>query len=69
VSEKGLSDATLLTIFKIGTSAGGARPKILVSENKHDGALIPGDLVISDEYHHYLIKLDIEENKGYSKEK
>lgn len=31
VQEKGLSDIALLNIFKIGTSAGGARPKILVS--------------------------------------
>lgn len=69
VSEKGLSDTALLTIFKIGTSAGGVRPKILVSENKENGILIPGDLVISDDYNHYLIKLAVDENQGYSKEK
>ena len=69
VSEKGLSDTALLTIFKIGTSAGGVRPKILVSENKENGTLIPGDLVVSDNYKHYLIKLAVDENQGYSKEK
>jgi len=69
VSEKGLSDAALLTIFKIGTSAGGVRPKILVSENKANGELIPGDLIISEDYNHYLIKLAIDENQAYSKEK
>lgn len=69
VSEKGLSDTALLTIFKIGTSAGGVRPKILVSENKENGELIPGDLVVSDYYNHYLIKLAVDENQGYSKEK
>ncbi len=69
VSEKGLSDAALLTIFKIGTSAGGVRPKILVSENKANGELIPGDLIISEDYNHYLIKLAVDENQGYSKEK
>ena len=69
VSEKGLSDTALLTIFKIGTSAGGVRPKILVSENKENGTLIPGDLVVSDDYNHYLIKLAVDENQGYSKEK
>lgn len=69
VSEKGLSDAALLTIFKIGTSAGGVRPKILVSENKANGGLIPGDLIFSEDYNHYLIKLAIDENQGYSKEK
>ena len=67
--EKGLSDIALLNIFKIGTSAGGARPKILVSEHKKTGRLIPGDLETSDEYNHYLIKLSVDEDQGYSKEK
>lgn len=69
ISEKGLSDKALLTIFKIGTSAGGARPKILVSEHKETGRLIPGDLEFSDDFNHYLIKLSVDENQGYSKEK
>ena len=68
-AEKGLSDIALLNIFKIGTSAGGARPKILVSEHKKTGHLIPGDLETSDEYNHYLIKLSVDEDQGYSKEK
>ncbi|MHA6697127.1 type II toxin-antitoxin system HipA family toxin [Chryseobacterium sp. A321] len=69
VEEKGLSDVALLNIFKIGTSAGGARPKILVSEHKKTGQLKAGDLETSIEYNHYLIKLSIDENEGYSKEK
>jgi len=69
VAEKGLSDIALLNIFKIGTSAGGARPKILVSEHKKTSCLIPGDLETSDEYNHYLIKLSVDEDQGYSKEK
>ncbi|SFN16266.1 serine/threonine-protein kinase HipA [Algoriella xinjiangensis] len=69
IEEKGLSDIALLNIFKIGTSAGGARPKILVSENKNTGHLIPGDLETSDDYNHYLIKLSVDEDQGYSKEK
>lgn len=69
VEEKGLSDIALLNIFKIGTSAGGARPKILVSEHKKSGRLIPGDIEITDEYNHYLIKLSVDEDQGYSKEK
>ncbi|MDM1501892.1 type II toxin-antitoxin system HipA family toxin [Myroides marinus] len=69
ISEKGLSDSALLNIFKIGTSAGGARPKILVAEHKITGELIPGDKVVSEEYHHYLIKLDIDEKAHYSKQK
>lgn len=67
IHEKGLSDIALLNIFKIGTSAGGARPKIIVSEHRATGELIPGDLETSEEYNHYLIKLSIDE-QGYSKE-
>lgn len=69
VEEKGLSDLALLNIFKIGTSAGGARPKILVSEHKETGRLKAGDLETSSDYNHYLIKLSIDEDEGYSKEK
>lgn len=68
IEEKDLSDKALLNIFKIGTSAGGVRPKILVSEHKKTGRLIPGDLKISDDYHHYIIKLSIDDVL-YSKEK
>ncbi|OWK73097.1 phosphatidylinositol kinase [Flavobacteriaceae bacterium JJC] len=67
-AQKGLTDIALLNIFKIGTSAGGARPKILVSEHKETGQLIPGDLAVSADYHHYLIKLSLDEEEGYSKE-
>ena len=63
-----LDHASLLHIFKIGTSAGGARPKILVSENKATGAIIPGDLIFSADYDHYLIKLGIDESADYSRE-
>ncbi|WP_019038322.1 type II toxin-antitoxin system HipA family toxin [Psychroflexus tropicus] len=64
-----LNDAALLNIFKIGTSAGGARPKILISEHKETGKIIPGDLEYSDAYNHYLVKLSMNEDWGYNKEK
>ncbi len=64
-----LNEQALFNIFKIGTSAGGARPKILISEHKKTGLVIPGDLEFSEEYHHYLMKLSIEEEElGYSPE-
>ncbi|WP_312323848.1 type II toxin-antitoxin system HipA family toxin [Soonwooa sp.] len=69
VEEKGLNDHSLLTIFKLGTSAGGARPKILVSEHKETGQLKAGDLEVSEDYNHYLVKLSVDEHEGYSKEK
>ena len=58
----------LLNIFKIGTSAGGARPKILISEHKETGEIIAGDRAIGDEYHHYLVKLHLDDSDGYNKE-
>ncbi len=64
-----LNDAALLNIFKIGTSAGGARPKILISEHKRTGKIIPGDIEYSNLYNHYLVKLSLNEEWGYNKEK
>src|SRR5690606_9181433 len=64
IQEKNLSEVALLNIFKIGSSAGGARPKVLVSEHKETGMLIPGDIEVSDDYHHYLIKLGVENSFG-----
>lgn len=68
VAEKELTNLTLLNIFKIGTSAGGARPKILVSEHKKTGMLIPGDIETSEAYNHYLVKLNIDEDSLYNRE-
>ncbi|MDC6390433.1 type II toxin-antitoxin system HipA family toxin [Maribacter sp. PR1] len=64
-----LNDAALLNVFKIGTSAGGARPKILISEHKETGKIIPGDIECSNAYNHYLVKLCMNEEWGYNKEK
>lgn len=66
--ELGLNSKALINVFKIGTSAGGARPKILISENKKDKSIIPGDLECSDKYKHYLVKLAMEEEGDYPRE-
>lgn len=63
-----LDHASLLNIFKIGTSAGGARPKILVAQHRETGVIIPGDITCAEEYTHYIVKLDVEEEKTYSRE-
>lgn len=70
-SGKSLTDLELLNIFKTGTSAGGVRPKILISEHKKTGKIIPGDIEISDDYYHYLVKLSLnnDELKSYNREK
>jgi len=67
-NQKNLDNQALVNIFKLGTSAGGARPKILISEHKKSGDVIPGDLEFSDDYNHYLVKLDIDENTYYPRE-
>jgi len=68
VKASALNSDALLNIFKIGTSAGGVRPKILIAENKQTGQIIPGDIEFSNDYHHYLVKLSLEEELGYNKE-
>jgi len=67
-AQKNLDNQALINIFQIGTSAGGARPKILISEEKETGRVIPGDLEVSDKYNHYLVKLAIDEEIGYPRE-
>ena len=47
-----LDELSLLNVFKIGTSAGGARPKILISEHKKTGKIIAGDREVSEDYNH-----------------
>ena len=64
-----LDELSLLNVFKIGTSAGGARPKILISEHKETGKIIAGDRETSDQYNHYLVKLNLDDSDGYNKEK
>ena len=66
---KALSELSLLNVFKIGTSAGGARPKILISEHKQTGKIITGDRETSEDYNHYLVKLHLDDSDGYNKEK
>ncbi len=63
-----LDTQALINIFKIGSSAGGARPKILISQNKVTGEIIPGDLAHSADYDHFLIKLSIDKDIPYSQE-
>lgn len=66
--QKNLNSEALINIFKVGTSAGGARPKILISEDKDSGEIIPGDLEYSEQYNHYLVKLAIDEEINYPRE-
>lgn len=63
-----LDAQSLLNVFKIGSSAGGVRPKILIAQNKKSGMIIPGDIEYSNEYDHYIVKLNLENEWGYNRE-
>jgi serine/threonine-protein kinase HipA len=63
-----LTHNALLNIFKMGSSAGGLRPKILIAENIKTGEIIPGDLNFASDHHHYLVKLAIDNELGYPRE-
>ncbi|MEM9363660.1 MAG: type II toxin-antitoxin system HipA family toxin [Bacteroidota bacterium] len=68
--QDGLNEISLLNIFRIGTSAGGARPKLIVSENRQTGKLVPGDLYSGNDYSHYLVKLHLDaSDKDYNRSK
>jgi serine/threonine-protein kinase HipA len=58
-----MDNENLLNIFKIGTSAGGVRPKVILSEEKSSGKIYAGDLYTSDKFKHYIVKLDLEERE------
>ncbi len=45
-------------ILKIGTSAGGARPKALIAWNKKTGEIKSGQTIAPKGFEHWLIKLD-----------
>ena len=66
--QSNLDTQGLLNIFKMGTSPGGARPKILISEHQETAEIIPGDISYSEDYNHYLVKLAIEEDLSYPRE-
>ncbi|MDP2189156.1 MAG: HipA domain-containing protein [Sphingobacteriaceae bacterium] len=58
----------MLNIFKIGTSAAGARLKIWIAESKLDGSMVPGDIHFSDDHEHYLVKLNLDDEGPYNSE-
>lgn len=53
-----LDEEALLTILRVGTSAGGARAKAVVAFNRETGDLLSGQLDVPEGYEHFLLKLD-----------
>jgi serine/threonine-protein kinase HipA len=48
----------VMDILKIGTSAGGARPKAIIAYNKNTGEVRSGQTSVPKGFEHWLIKLD-----------
>jgi len=48
----------LLDVLKMGTSAGGARPKAIIAYNEATGAIRSGQTLQESGYEHWLIKFD-----------
>lgn len=55
-------------ILKIGTSAGGSRPKAIVAYNKNTGEILSGLNSSPKGFNQYLLKLDVKLNKEGLKE-
>ena len=51
-------EKAMLDILRIGTSAGGARPKAVIAYNEHTGAVKSGQAKAPKGYEHWLLKLD-----------
>jgi len=51
-------EEAVMEILKIGTSAGGARPKAVIAYNEKTGAVKSGQTKAPNDFEHWLIKLD-----------
>ena len=66
-------EKAVLEILKIGTSAGGARPKAVIAWNKKTGEVKSGQTKVPKGFEHWLIKLDgvsdvqLGSTKGYGR--
>ena len=64
-----LNEQALLTIFQIGSSAGGVRPKVVVAQNAATHEVLPGDIAPAVDHRHLLVKLDLDASSGYPRER
>lgn len=70
---KAAEEKEMIEILKIGTSAGGARPKAIITYNKKTGEVKSGQAKSPQGFEHWLIKLDgvsdvqFGESKGYGR--
>lgn len=48
----------MMDVLKMGTSAGGARPKAIIAYNEETGKIKSGQTLVEDGFEHWLIKFD-----------
>ncbi len=71
-TKKNIEDV-MMDVLKMGTSAGGARPKAIIAYNEKTGQIKSGQTLADDGYEHWLIKFDqvsdvqFGESKGYGR--
>jgi serine/threonine-protein kinase HipA len=51
-------EKALMEVLKVGTSAGGARPKAVIAYNEKTGAVKSGQTRVPEGFEHWLLKLD-----------
>ena len=71
-TQKNMEDV-MMDVLKMGTSAGGARPKAIIAYNEKTGQIKSGQTLADEGFEHWLIKFDevsdvqFGESKGYGR--
>lgn len=71
-TQKNMEDV-MMDVLKMGTSAGGARPKAIIAYNEKTGQIKSGQMLADEGFEHWLIKFDqmsdvqFGESKGYGR--
>lgn len=58
IQTSGRMEDVMMDILKMGTSAGGARPKAIIAYNEKTGQIRSGQSLADDGFEHWLIKFD-----------
>lgn len=59
-------DLTLQSLYEIGTSAGGMRPKAIIAINKTTGKISSGQINMGSDYKYFILKFGNKEDFPYS---
>jgi serine/threonine-protein kinase HipA len=58
INTKQNMEDVMLDVLKMGTSAGGARPKAIIAYNEKNGKIKSGQTLVEEGFEHWLIKFD-----------